>query len=63
MRQRGHGLGRGGGSDIGGAIVVVGRGPSTQKKLSQGVTSRHQINSRRHENADFRDERMLGSQN
>jgi len=33
------------------------------KKLSQGVTSRHQINSRRHENADFRDERVLGTQN
>ena len=25
MRRRGHGLGRGGGSDISGAIVVVGR--------------------------------------
>ena len=37
-----------------------------KKKLSQGVTSvtsRHEINSRRHENADFRDERVLGTQN
>jgi len=34
-----------------------------KKKLSQGVTSRHEINSRRHENADFRDEMVLGTQN